>query len=34
MNASQGARGVVRDFMEDFLAASERLGGFLREPED
>lgn len=34
MNNTQGARGVVRDFMEDFLAASERLGGFLAEPED
>jgi NAD(P)H-dependent flavin oxidoreductase YrpB (nitropropane dioxygenase family) len=34
MNNAQSTRGVVRDFMEDFLAASERLGGFLREPED
>ena len=31
MNQSLSARQVVYDFMEDFLAAHERLGGFIDE---
>jgi NAD(P)H-dependent flavin oxidoreductase YrpB (nitropropane dioxygenase family) len=34
MNTAESARGVVYRFMEDFAAASERLGGFLDLEED
>jgi NAD(P)H-dependent flavin oxidoreductase YrpB (nitropropane dioxygenase family) len=33
MNHTQSTRDVVREFMEDFLAATERLGGFVSDPE-
>lgn len=34
MNHSQSTRDIVRAFMEDFLAASERLGGFTADIEN
>jgi len=34
MNHSQSTRDLMREFMEDFLAASERLTGFTADAED
>lgn len=34
MNHSQSTRDIVREFMEDFLAASERLGAFTADADD
>lgn len=34
MNHSQSTRDLMREFMEDFLAASDRLAGFTAEAED
>jgi NAD(P)H-dependent flavin oxidoreductase YrpB (nitropropane dioxygenase family) len=34
MNHSMSTRDIVREFMEDFLAATERLGAFTADAED